>query len=99
MVRSVLEPSNRIVSGYELTVIVTSAGQVVQGIVKSETEEGVELTQADAKVVTIKKSEIDDQTRSNISAMPNGLEKGMSLADFADIVAYLEAQKQAAPKP
>ena len=99
LVRSVLEPSNRIVSGYELTVIVTSAGQVVQGIVKSETEEGVELTQADAKVVTIKKSEIDDQTRSNISAMPNGLEKGMSLADFADIVAYLEAQKQAAPKP
>jgi len=95
LARSVLEPSNRIVSGYELTVIVTTAGQVVQGIVKSETDEGVELTQADAKVVTIKKGDIDDQTRSNISAMPNGLEKGMSLADFADIVAYLEAQKQA----
>lgn len=99
LIRSILEPSNRIVSGYELTVIVTTEGQVIQGIARTETDEAMELTQADGKVVTVKKTVIDEQTRSNISAMPNGLEKGMSLADFADIVAYLEAQKQATPKP
>jgi putative membrane-bound dehydrogenase-like protein len=95
LIRSVLEPSARIFSGYELTVIVTMDGQVVQGIAKTETEEAIDLTQADGKIVTIKKADIDEQTKSNISAMPNGLEKGMSLSDFADIVAFLESQKQA----
>ena len=75
----------------------TTAGQVVQGILKSETDAGVELTQVDGTVVMIPKAEIDDQQRSALSAMPNGLEKGMTLADFADIAAYLESQKQALP--
>lgn len=97
LIRSVLEPSNRIVSGYELTIVVTTAGKVVSGILKSETDAGVELTQNDGTVVLIPKAEIDDQQRSTLSAMPNGLEKGMTLADFADIVAFLEIQKQALP--
>ncbi len=97
LIRSVLEPSNRIVSGYELTIVVTTSGQVVQGILKSETDAGVELTQVDGTVVMVPKAEIDDQQRSALSAMPNGLEKGMTLADFADIEAYLESQKQALP--
>lgn len=97
LIRSVLEPSNRIVSGYELTIVVTTAGQVVQGILKSETDAGIELMQADGSVVMVSNSEIDEQQRSALSAMPNGLEKGMTLPDFADIVAYLESQKQALP--
>ena len=97
LIRSVLEPSNRIVSGYELTIVVTTAGKVVPGILKSESDAGVELTQADGTVVMVPKSEIDEQQRSALSAMPNGLEKGMTLSDFADIVAYLEGQKQALP--
>ena len=97
LIRSVLEPSNRIVSGYELTIVVTTAGKVVQGILKSESDAGVELTQNDGTVILIPKPEIDEQQRSALSAMPNGLEKGMTLADFADIVAYLESQKQALP--
>jgi len=32
-----------------------------------------------------------------VSLMPNGLKDGMTLQDFADIVAYLESLKQPPP--
>lgn len=95
LIRSVLEPSNRIAQGFEMTVIVTDEGKVFRGIVRSETDDAVELVDSNAKPWTIEKSSIDDRAKSNLSAMPNGLEKGLTLTDFADIIAYLESQKQA----
>ena len=94
LIRSVLEPSNRIADGYQMTVITTTAGKVYQGLVKSDTDQAVELADIDAKLIRIPKRDIDDRTRSNLSLMPSGLNEGMTLADFADIVEYLQSLKK-----
>ncbi len=93
LIRSVLEPSNRVLSGYEQTIIETDDGEMLSGLVKSETDTEIELVDANAKAVKIAKKKVASQRKSNLSMMPNGLEKGLSLKDFADVVAYLEGLK------
>lgn len=94
LMRSILEPSSRILSGYELSVVITGAGQVYQGVVKRENEETVELIDVEGKSIIIPADEVDEIERSTLSMMPNGLKDGMSLQDFADIVAYLGELKE-----
>jgi hypothetical protein len=45
----------------------------------------------------ILKKDIDERHFSPVSARPNGLNEGMTLQDFADPVAYLEARRQTRP--
>lgn len=94
LIRSVLEPSNRILSGYQVTIVITDDGRTQQGIVKRETPEAIELVDAEGKATTIAISEIAERETTNISMMPNGLKDGMTLEDFADLVAYLESLKE-----
>ncbi len=93
LIRSVLEPSNRIVDGYELTIVVTTTGAIHQGIVKSQTPDKVVLLTPEGETREIRTGDIDEQRRSNLSPMPIGLTEGMTLQDFSDIIAYLESLK------
>lgn len=97
LVRSILEPSNRILSGYQMSVVATSSGQVIQGIVRAETATELEVATADAKFIRIPKEDVEERRETNLSLMPNGLKDGMSLEDFTDIVAYLEQLKESPP--
>ena len=49
---------------------------------------------ADGKSVRVPVDSIEQRQKSNLSLMPNGLKDGMTLEDFASIVAYLESLKQ-----
>ena len=97
LIRSVLEPSNRILSGYELTTVATTTGQVVQGIVRARTEEELQLVDAQGRTLRIAADQIDEIEPSGLSMMPNGLKDGMTLADFADVVAFLVSLQDEPP--
>jgi putative membrane-bound dehydrogenase-like protein len=94
LITSVLFPSDRISSGYEPLVLATSDGRVVTGVVKTDTADTFEIEDADAKRLKIAKADIEEQRRSEVSIMPNGLADGLSPQDFADLIAYLEALKE-----
>jgi putative heme-binding domain-containing protein len=93
-VRSILDPSNRILSGYKVTQFRLADGATVAGAIKRETKEQVDIVMSDAKARTLKSDEIEGRKESNQSLMPNGLAEGLSLQDFADIVGYLEGLKE-----
>ncbi len=95
LVRSVLEPSNRVLDGYRVTTIVTDSGKVLAGIVRSEGPESLELLDAEGRVTRLPAAEIEERHESNLSLMPNGLKDGMTLENFADLIAYLESLKEA----
>lgn len=97
LIRSVLEPSNRLLSGYEMTVIATSGGEVLQGVVKSDTDDRIELVDVNGKVITISPDDIDERMRSELSLMPTGLYEGISAEEFSDLMAYLRSLKDVAP--
>lgn len=95
LIRSVLEPSNRILTGYQLTIAVTADGEVLQGIVRSETDDDIEIVDAEARSRRIAKADIDEREESTLSMMPVGLKDGLTPQEFADLVAYLESLQSA----
>lgn len=94
LMRSILEPSNRIANGYDVMTVITNDGKSLTGILKLDSPEAVELMTVEGKQIRIPNADIDEKLKSPVSLMPNGLKDGMTLQDFADIVAYLESLKQ-----
>jgi putative membrane-bound dehydrogenase-like protein len=95
LIASVLYPSAKISSGFEPASFALVDGHVVTGIVRTETDAAVELQDSEARLVRLAKDQNDERKRSDISLMPNGLAKGLSPQDFADLIAYLETLKNA----
>ncbi|WP_435005628.1 HEAT repeat domain-containing protein [Tundrisphaera lichenicola] len=96
LVNSILFPSARISSGYEPVVVAIADGRVLTGLIKSDTDEGLEIEDADAKRIKIPKADIEVRKASDVSLMPNGIVEGITPQDFADLIAYLETLKDAA---
>jgi putative heme-binding domain-containing protein len=94
LMASILEPSKVIAQGYETIVITTTRGLVLTGVFKGETADAINLTDSEGKRHSVAKKEIEDRSFSPVSTMPNGLSDGMTLQDFADLVAFLEARRE-----
>ena len=96
MLESILYPSAGISHNYETYALALDSGNVVSGILVSETGDSVTLKGNDAIARTFKKSEIEEMKKQNISLMPADLQKTMTAADLLDVVEYLTTLKKAA---
>ena len=96
IIESVLTPSATIAEGYSTTILETTSGEEYQGIIKQVTESGLELVGGDAKPIRIPTEEIKEQRTSEVSLMPEGLETGLTLAEFTDLIEYLVSLKEPA---
>jgi putative heme-binding domain-containing protein len=97
IIRSILEPSSRIATGYQPVVVARKDGTIVSGVVRSENDTSLELADAEAKVVRISKAEIEQRRSGDVSIMPGGLTETLAPVDLADLVAYMLTLK-AVPK-
>jgi len=97
-IESVLYPSAKILDGYKQTMVLTKGGNVIAGRFLGDSGEELTLMDAEGKRHAIKKDDIDRRKEADLSLMPEGLNTGLSLQDFADIVSYLESLKEAAKK-
>ena len=94
LVDAVLMPSAVISPGYGTVIVETKAGDEFQGILKQATDAGVQLMGADGKLVSISRSDIQEQRGGTISLMPEGLQEGLSLQEFTDLTEYLASLQQ-----
>ena len=90
IVESVLYPSKQILDGYQQVFFETKDDDEISGIVRGETP--VELTVIDSAGIkhVLDKSKITSRKTSKISLMPEGLQDGLSLVEFSDLIAYVE---------
>jgi putative heme-binding domain-containing protein len=95
LIESVLEPSRQIVEGYRPTVVATRDGRIVSGIVREETADLLTLVDADAKRWSVARKDVDTRKTVGTSLMPEGLTSGLSLDEFADLIAYLASLRSA----
>jgi putative heme-binding domain-containing protein len=93
IVRSVLEPSSRIATGYQPVVIGKKDGSVVTGLLRSETGTHLDLADAEGKPFRVSKAEIEARKVGETSMMPAGLVDSLSPVEFADLIAYLASLK------
>ena len=94
MIRAVLEPSTEIAIGYGATTIETKSDESFTGIIKESTDQSISLMQIDGKPVRIARKDIQLERPCKLSLMPDGLQAGMSLQQFTDLVEYLVSLKQ-----
>jgi len=94
LIEAVLRPSATIAVGYATTVVTTRAAAEHQGVLKQATDDWIELAGADSQRVRIPRRDIESQVGSDVSLMPEGLQSGLSMPEFADLIEYLVTLKQ-----
>jgi quinoprotein glucose dehydrogenase len=93
LLESIVLPSKAIAKGFESILITTLDEKSVTGIVKSEDEKEVRLMTAEGKMVTVKKSDIDER-RATKSAMPDDLHGKLTKRELRDLVEFLSGLKE-----
>jgi putative heme-binding domain-containing protein len=93
IIESVLYPSKAIREGYPRVEVEMKNEDTFEGLVKAETNDELTLRDANGNNRRVSKADIKDRRNSQLSLMPEGLEAGMTLQDFADLVAYLVSLK------
>ena len=95
LLESIVFPSATIVRDYEPYTAVTTDGRVLNGLIARETGETLFLQQPTGEPTALRREEIDELVPATVSIMPNGLEKALTEAELADVVAFLGSLKGA----
>jgi putative heme-binding domain-containing protein len=86
---AVLDPNREVDPRFVEYVANVADGRVVTGLVMAESATGVTLKKADGVEVVVKRTELDEFRSTGQSLMPEGLEKGLTPAQMADLLEYL----------
>jgi putative membrane-bound dehydrogenase-like protein len=87
---AILDPSREVNPQYVAVRIKTTSDQVLDGLIASENATSVTLKRQEGLVDTILKVNIDKLVRSNLSLMPEGLEKTVDAQQMADLIQFLK---------
>lgn len=86
---SILDPSFDIQPGFQAITCLLESGEILTGLLTSETASSVTIKQSNGLVRSITRREIEQLTTANKSFMPEGLEESLSLQELADLIAFL----------
>jgi putative heme-binding domain-containing protein len=93
LLQNVFDPSAVIGPGYQARTLVTTEGRVLTGLPVEESEQRVVLKIQGGKTETIPRDQIEEYVVSEMSMMPEDLEKQLSPQEIADLFAYLSLDK------
>jgi putative membrane-bound dehydrogenase-like protein len=94
IVESILEPSRTIAASFATLIVELKSGKTLTGVKIAETEMTLTLADNQGQKHAVAKSDIEQQHPSQLSTMPEGLEKRFTQDEFADLIAFLMSQKE-----
>uniref|UniRef100_UPI0013E9CC8E PQQ-dependent sugar dehydrogenase n=1 Tax=Aquisphaera insulae TaxID=2712864 RepID=UPI0013E9CC8E len=86
---SILEPSAKIHPEFLSTVVALKSGRVLQGLLRPTGEDELQIVTSATESIRLARSEIEEQSPSRVSLMPEGLHAALTPGQMADLVAYL----------
>ena len=89
-----LYPSKQILDGYQTTTITLKSGETYSGFLRGQTETETVLVDVTGEKHPLKRDQIAKLAESATSLMPEGLHTALSLAEFADLIGYLETLRE-----
>lgn len=92
LVESIIDPNADVDKKYLSTLISTSSGKIVTGLLVSENKDEVVIFDGKVKRV-IKVADIEERKTLKQSSMPEGLAGTISPAEFLDVIAFLAILK------
>ncbi|MDA1179387.1 MAG: c-type cytochrome, partial [Planctomycetota bacterium] len=93
LLQNVLDPSLVIGPAYQARVLVTSDGRVLTGVPVEESATRVVLKIQGGKVETIARGDIEEYHTSDVSLMPEGIEKQLSRQELIDLFQFLSLDR------
>ena len=91
---SILDPSAAVSHNFETYYAELFDGEVVTGILTSESPDEVTIKTADAVLRKLPRDDIDLIEKQKLSLMPEGLQKNMTAEELVSLVEYLLALKK-----
>jgi putative membrane-bound dehydrogenase-like protein len=95
----IMDPSRSVEGNYRQYSVTTNSGQVVAGLLASESRTTVEILDAEGKRHTIQREDIDELRESKKSLMPEGFEKQLSKSDLVNLLEFLTQKGKYLPLP
>jgi len=94
VMEDVLDPSRNVDGAFRTTVLATSDGRTIAGLLLRE--EGATLILADnqGKEIRVAAADVDERAVSPLSPMPGNVAEIVPEADFQDLIAFLLAQQK-----
>lgn len=89
LLEDVLDPNRRISADYVAYNLVTNDGQILGGLLVSESAEAVTPRRAEGLEETVPRSRIDELRANGKSPMPEGFEQKLGVRDMADLLEFL----------
>lgn len=86
----VLNPNAAIDSNFVSYTVVTKSGKALTGLLTEETASSVTLRRADNQFDVVLRRDIEEIASTGQSLMPEGVEQSITIAEMADLIAYLK---------
>jgi putative heme-binding domain-containing protein len=94
LLEAIVYPSSTIVPHFRSYVLTTADGQVIQGMIVRHTADSINLrTPGQLGEVHVATNNIDAMSPSNVSLMPDGLEKTITRQELKDLLEFLYQQR------
>lgn len=93
LLSNVLDPSLVIGTAYQAHTVLTVDGRILTGLLTENSDDKIVLKIQGGKTETIPRDEIEEAKQSELSLMPEGLEKQMTAEELADLFALLTLEK------
>jgi putative heme-binding domain-containing protein len=95
----IIDPSRNVEGNFRVNVVETRKGQLLSGLLASESRTSIELFDAEGKKHTILREDIERILASNKSLMPDGFEKQVSPKELTDLLEFLTQRGKYLPLP
>ncbi len=90
---NIIDPSALVGKDYQAHIISTTGGRVLTGLIRAADDRSVTLATA-TETIVLPKDEIDEDTLSDKSMMPDDLTKPLNQRELRSLVAYLASPAQ-----
>jgi putative membrane-bound dehydrogenase-like protein len=93
----ILDPSRSVEGNFRVYTLETSDGEIITGMLASESRTSVELIDSEGNRKTILREDIDALNMSRKSIMPEGFEKQVTKADLTNLLEFLTTRGKYVP--
>ncbi|MCH9724762.1 MAG: c-type cytochrome [Planctomycetes bacterium] len=94
LAQSILQPNAEIAPQFTVWTFLLESGKIINGVILGEAnKDKLRIGTVDGKVISVKRSDIDEQLPQKISLMPEKISEKLTRQELRDLIAYLETLK------
>jgi putative heme-binding domain-containing protein len=95
----IIDPSRNVEGNYRQYMVETKAGQVISGLLASESKTAIEVIDVEAKKHSLQREDVVQVYATPKSLMPEGFEKQLSPDDLVNLLEFLTQRGRFLPLP